>query len=95
MMAIDMHAEGVEVRLYDIAYNQYVFGLLYKDQVALNKARELAHRISDDVVRAVYENEIPIANTQIVFVGETIALFAFGISWLTKGEAIYGDREEI
>ncbi|KPL15388.1 MAG: hypothetical protein AMS23_06475 [Bacteroides sp. SM1_62] len=28
-----------------------------------------------------------------VFLGETIALVAFGISWLTKGEAIYPDKK--
>lgn len=28
----------------------------------------------------------------IVFWGETIALVAFGVSWLTKGEAIYPDK---
>jgi hypothetical protein len=28
-----------------------------------------------------------------VFLGETIALVAFGVSWLTKGEAIYPDQK--
>jgi hypothetical protein len=30
---------------------------------------------------------------RLVFWGETAALVAFGISWLTKGEAIYPDRK--
>ncbi len=30
--------------------------------------------------------------TYIVYWGETIALLAFGVSWLTKGEAIYPDK---
>jgi uncharacterized BrkB/YihY/UPF0761 family membrane protein len=30
--------------------------------------------------------------TSFVFWGETIALVAFGVSWLTKGEAIYPDK---
>jgi hypothetical protein len=32
-------------------------------------------------------------NCPFVFWGETTALVAFGISWLTKGEAIYPDRK--
>ena len=28
----------------------------------------------------------------IVFWGETVALFMFGVSWLTKGEALFRDR---
>lgn len=31
--------------------------------------------------------------TSIVYWGETVALVAFGVSWLTKGEAIYPDRK--
>ena len=31
--------------------------------------------------------------TSFVYWGETIALVAFGISWLTKGEAIFPDRK--
>jgi hypothetical protein len=31
-------------------------------------------------------------DSAVVFWGETTALVAFGISWLTKGEAIYPDR---
>jgi len=31
-------------------------------------------------------------DTSFVLWGETIALVAFGVSWLTKGEAIYPDR---
>jgi hypothetical protein len=31
--------------------------------------------------------------TSFVFWGETIALVAFGVSWLTKGEAIYPDKK--
>ena len=29
---------------------------------------------------------------QITFWFETLALLAFGISWLTKGEALFGDK---
>ena len=31
--------------------------------------------------------------TSFVYWGETIALVAFGVSWLTKGEAIYPDKK--
>ena len=31
--------------------------------------------------------------TSIVYWGETVALVAFGVSWLTKGEAIYPDKK--
>lgn len=31
--------------------------------------------------------------SSLVFWGETIALVAFGVSWLTKGEAIYPDKK--
>ena len=31
--------------------------------------------------------------TSFVYWGETIALLAFGVSWLTKGEAIYPDKK--
>ena len=31
--------------------------------------------------------------TSFVYWGETIALVAFGLSWLTKGEAIFSDKK--
>ncbi len=36
---------------------------------------------------------LSVASKSFVFWGETVALEAFGISWLTKGEAILPDRE--
>jgi hypothetical protein len=43
---------------------------------------------------AIYMNFIQNDNSQssFVFWAETIALVAFGVSWLTKGEAIYPDK---
>ena len=32
-------------------------------------------------------------SNQITFWFETVALIAFGISWLTKGEALFGDKK--
>ena len=42
----------------------------------------------------IYFNFIQTDNSEssFVFWGETIALIAFGISWLTKGGALYPDK---
>jgi TolB protein len=61
---------SAEVRLYDVAFRTWVYGLRY-EPVPLSEARQLAHRIADDVVKAVYENAIPIANTQVVYVSRS------------------------
>lgn len=39
-------------------------------------------------------DEAWVRDHRIVFVLETVAIVAFGVSWLVKGEAILGDRKE-
>ncbi len=56
-----------ECYLYDILYGTRVFGLRYNNY-AMDKPRELAHRISDDIVKSVVLDGEGIANTQIVYV---------------------------
>lgn len=43
---------------------------------------------------AIYKNSSYADNSECSFVfwAETVALVAFGISWLTKGETIYPDK---
>ncbi len=43
-------------------------------------------------LNVVEENE---SQTSFVFWAETIALVAFGVSWLTKGETFYPDKEKV
>jgi uncharacterized membrane protein YobD (UPF0266 family) len=44
----------------------------------------------------IYKNFIHTETSEspFVFLAETVALVAFGISWLTKGETIYPDKPE-
>jgi TolB protein len=57
-----------EARLFNITYGVRTFGLRYRNYPR-EHARALAHRISDDIVEAVFEGEKGIAGTKIVFVG--------------------------
>ncbi len=60
----------VECQLYDVVYGTRIFNLRYSDR-ELSKARQLAHRISDDIVRNVFKDEmLGIANTRIAFVSQ-------------------------
>jgi hypothetical protein len=43
------------------------------------------------VYKILLKNNPP--ESSLVYWGETIALVAFGVSWLTKGEAIYPDKK--
>ena len=52
--------------LYDVDNKRKVFGLRYAD-FPLKNPRKLAHRISDDVVKHVFD-DVGIASTQIVYV---------------------------
>lgn len=70
--AYQMDKEGritCEIRLFDVTYAVRTLGLRYKHHTRSN-ARSLAHQISDDVVKAVFPDEIGIASTQIVFVSQ-------------------------
>ncbi|MFP4380074.1 MAG: Tol-Pal system beta propeller repeat protein TolB [Candidatus Sumerlaeia bacterium] len=57
-----------ECRLFNVTYGVRTFGLRYRNY-PIEHARALAHRISDDIIEAVFEDEVGIASTKIVFVG--------------------------
>lgn len=46
------------------------------------------------VIAIHFQVRTPNDQSSLIFWGETVALIAFGISWLTKGEAIFPDRKE-
>ena len=55
-----------EVMLHNVDKQQRVFGLIYTDFPA-NNPRKLAHRISDDIVKNVF-NAVGISDTKIAFI---------------------------
>jgi len=63
----------VESFLYDLVYRRSAFpggtGLRYK-KYPISDARKLAHRISDDIVQAVFPDSVGIARTRIAFVSQ-------------------------
>ncbi|MBI1784100.1 PD40 domain-containing protein, partial [Candidatus Sumerlaeota bacterium] len=58
----------VEFRTYDTTMGTYIFGKRY-DKYPKNNARQLAHRISNDIIKRI-TNVDGVAHTQLVFVGE-------------------------
>jgi TolB protein len=56
-----------EVRFYSVLTNTRLLGLRYRGY-PLESARKLAHRISDDVIKAIRKTTVGVCNTQIAFV---------------------------
>jgi hypothetical protein len=88
-----------------LAYISYfIFTLSNKPpelQTAQKRKRNAVYKICGIVITVcilllalyfVVFNQSSVLPRYTVFIFESIALFAFGISWLTKGEAILGDK---
>lgn len=58
----------LDYRLFNVDLGEQTLGLRYRD-VAVADLRRLAHTVSNDIIRAVFD-DVGIANTQIVFVSQ-------------------------